>query len=374
MIKSTNLDLFEVFPWNKNFELGIKKIDKEHKQIVVLLNKLATSLTYPEVKDISIALSEVAEYADYHFKSEEKTWAKYIKDDVLINAHRLSHDSFLPKVLEIQKQNEHKPTHDKIEAIVLFLIRWLAFHIIDEDKRLFLITSAIKEGKTLEQAIIISENEMSGSNKVLIEAILKMYDGLSSRTISLMRERNARIKAEKELKKVNKKLEQLSITDQLTTLYNLRHFEHIFNIEIKRAIRTKSIFSVMLFDIDYFKRLNDTYGHQEGDKALISLGECLKELCQRPGDFAFRIGGDEFTIIISDSKKESALNLSKTLQDKLQKLQIPNENSDVSKYMTVSIGIISLIPTIKDNIDYIMKKTDEKLYIAKEKGRNQIIN
>jgi diguanylate cyclase (GGDEF)-like protein/hemerythrin-like metal-binding protein len=372
--ESVNLNLFEVFPWNKKFELGIKEIDDQHKKIIKLLNKLATSITQPEINDISDAFSELADYADYHFTSEEEIWSKYIKDDNLVYIHKVSHDSFLPKVLEIQKKNEHKPLHDTIEEILLFLIRWLVFHIIGEDKYLSLIIMAMKKGKTLEEAAFISEKEMKGSNKVLLEAILTMYNTLSSRTIKLMRERNARIKAENKLKIVNEMLEQLSITDQLTSLYNRRHFKNIFNLELKRAIRFKTIFSVVLFDIDYFKRLNDTYGHQSGDMALISIGKCLKEICKRPSDFAFRIGGEEFTIIIADSKMESALNISEKLQNKLETLQIVNEKSDVSKYMTISIGIVSLIPNTNDTIDTIMKEVDEKLYLAKEKGRNQIVN
>jgi len=372
--ENRGLDLFEVFPWNKNFEIGIKQIDDQHKNIVVLLNELAISITHPEISEISGALSELADYADYHFKSEEEVWANHIKDDDLVHMHKESHDSFLPKILEIQKQNEHKPLHYTIEAILLFLIRWLIFHIIGEDKGLALIISAMKEGKTLEESAVISEKEMSGYNKILIEAILSMYDGLSSRTIRLMRERNARIKAENELKEVNDKLEKLSITDQLTTLHNRRHFDHIFDLELKRAIRSKTVFSLVSLDIDYFKRINDTYGHQYGDNALISLGKSLKDICQRPGDFVFRVGGEEFSIIISDSKNESALNLAKSLQDKIKILKIENTNSDVSKYMTVSIGIITLIPNINDTIDSIMKKADEKLYLAKEKGRNRIIN
>ena len=373
MTKRKKFDLFEVFPWNENFELGINKIDKEHKQIVQLLNKLATSLTHPEVDDISDALNKLAEYSNYHFESEEKVWALHIQDEDLIKEHRLTHESFLPKVLEIQKDNSHKSTHEMIEAIVLFLIRWLAYHIIDDDKRLSLIITAIKQGHSLEKAKLISQEEMTGSNKILIDTILSMYEDLSSRTINLIREQNARIKAENELKTVNKKLELLSITDQLTNVYNRRHFEDTFNKELKRAIRAKSVFSIILLDIDYFKRLNDTYGHQSGDRALISIGKCLNEVCNRPGDFAFRIGGEEFALIITDSKKESAFELSQKLQQKLKKLQIVNENSEISKYMTISIGIASLIPSINDNIDSIMKNVDTKLYLAKKQGRNRII-
>ena len=189
-----------------------------------------------------------------------------------------------------------------------------------------------------------------------------------------MRERNARIKAECELKDANKKLEKLSITDQLTTLYNRRHFDNVFNLELKRAKRSKSVISLVLLDVDFFKRINDTYGHQSGDEALTSIGKCLKELCQRPGDFAFRVGGEEFAIVISESENESAVEVSKSLQEKIKLLQIANENSDVSNYMTVSIGIVTLIPNQDDTVDSMMKNVDKKLFMAKENGRNRIVN
>ncbi|APW66171.1 hypothetical protein LPB137_10035 [Poseidonibacter parvus] len=374
MNENKNLHLFEVFPWNKNFELGIKRIDSEHKQIVKLLNILATTLTHPEENDITNILKKLTEYSNYHFESEQKFWALHIKDETLIHKHKQTHESFLPEVYKIQEEHKNKPLYITVEAIITFLIRWITFHIIEEDKGLCLIIYALKKGYTLEEAKVISQEEMDGTNKVLIETILTMYEGLSSRAILLMRESNARIKAEKELKRANKKLEELAITDQLTKVYNRRHFENVFSYELKRATRAKSLFSIVSIDIDYFKQLNDTYGHQSGDAALISIGKCLNEICKRFGDFAFRIGGEEFAIIITDSKDESAIKLSNKLQEKLKKLEIANKNSDISNYMTISIGIVSLIPSTKDNIDSIMKSVDKKLYLAKEQGRNQIIN
>jgi len=373
LVDETKLEALDIFPWNENFETGIEEIDEQHKTLIMLLNKLANSLTQDETFEIEETFAELAEYAKYHFESEEAIWKKYIHEQSLIDEHKDSHDSFLPEVIKIKEENSHKSIHEIIEEILLFLIRWLAFHIIDEDKRLALVIKSIQEGKEINEAKFISNHKMSGSMKVLIEAILSMYDNLSLKAIKLIRERKARIKAQKELRAINKKLEELSITDQLTELYNRRFFEDTFDIELKKAKRNKTILNVILFDIDYFKKLNDTYGHSMGDKALVCVAKCVKEVCKRPNDFAFRIGGEEFTILITNEDFGNAYQLAQILQKEIDKLQIPNKNSEVSEFLTISAGIVELLPQEKDSIESIMKLADERLYKAKELGRNTIV-
>lgn len=361
---------FEVFPWNHNLETGIQEIDEQHKKLVELLNNLANTLTQEEDIQIEEAFTELAKYAQYHFESEELIWKKYFNDNELFTSHKDSHSSFLPKVIEIKEKNNS--LQDTIEEIVLFLIRWLAFHIIDEDKRLALIIEAMNKGNTLIDAKYISNEIMSGSMKVIIDTILLMYDELSLQTISLIKERKARLIAERELKAINIKLQKLSITDQLTGLYNRRYFEEIFKRELQRAKRSKSTFNLIILDIDYFKKLNDTYRHQSGDKALKALAKCLKNITKRASDFAFRIGGEEFAIINVEENRDSVINIIKILQNSIKDLAILNENS-ISKYLTISAGIISIIPSIEDNIDTVMKKADDRLYEAKERGRNNFV-
>jgi diguanylate cyclase (GGDEF)-like protein/hemerythrin-like metal-binding protein len=364
----------EVFPWNENFETGIQEVDEQHKTLVILLNKLANSLTQEKIAKVEDTFSQLAKYADYHFKSEEKIWEKYFdKRNLLFKSHKHSHDSFLPTVIELQEKNKDKPFYDTAEEILLFLIRWLAFHIIDEDKRLALIIDSINNGKELNEAKLISDSQMGGSMKILVEAILSMYDSLSIKAINLIRERKARILAQKELRKINKKLEKLSITDQLTGLHNRRHFEEIFEQELKRAKRNNTIISLILFDIDYFKKLNDTYGHIQGDKALKSVAKCMKRVCKRANDFAFRVGGEEFAIVITNEESKTAIELCEILKKEIEEAQILNENSSVSKYLTISAGVVSKIPNDLDDIDSFSKIADERLYEAKELGRNLII-
>lgn len=362
---------FEIFPWNDNFETGIDEIDEQHKKLIDLLNNLANVLTQEEDFQIESAFSKLTQYAQYHFKSEEAIWEKYLKNSGLIISHQKSHKSFLPKLLAIKAKNNN--LQKTIEEIILFLVRWLAFHIIDEDKRLSLIIHSIKDGKNINEAKYITDQTMNSSIKIMLETIFCMYDNLSLKTIELIKEKKAKLDAEKELKSINIKLQKLSITDQLTGLYNRRYFEEIFNRELQKCKRAKLHFNIILFDIDYFKKINDTYGHNTGDKALKTLASCLKKNIKRGTDYLFRIGGEEFAIIVTNENLENLINLTKFLQTEIKKLAIINEHSTVSNYLTISGGIVSLIPSFEDTLDSIMKKADEKLYEAKEQGRDRFV-
>lgn len=364
---------FEIFPWNKNFETEITEIDEQHKTIVALLNKLANDLTKDELIEVENTFEDLAKYAEFHFECEEKVWAKCIKDNSIINAHKDSHASFLPSVIELREKNKSENLHEVIEEVILFLIKWLAFHIIDEDKRLALVIKSLEEGKDVNEAIYTADELMSGTLKNLVDTVLTMYDEISIKAINLIRERTRRIKAEKELLEINKKLKKLSITDQLTKLYNRRYYDDTLKRELSKAKRNKTNIALILLDIDYFKNINDTYGHAYGDKVLVLVAACLEKICKRPNDFVFRVGGEEFAILITNENNENILSLTKILQKSIQDLKIQNKNSKISDYLTLSAGVVSKIPVSKDTSDSIMKLADDRLYFAKKDGRNKII-
>ncbi len=364
---------FEIFPWNKNFETEIVEIDEQHKTIVALLNKLANDLTKDELIEVEHTFEELAKYAEFHFECEEKVWVKYIKDNSIINAHKDSHASFLPSVKELREKNKSENLHEVIEEVILFLIKWLAFHIIDEDKRLALVIKSLEDGKDVNEAIYTADELMSGTLKNLIDTVLTMYDEISIKAINLIRERTRRIKAEKELLEINKKLTKLSITDQLTKLYNRRYYDDILKRELRKAKRNKTNIALILLDIDYFKNINDTYGHAYGDKVLVLVAACLEKICKRPNDFVFRVGGEEFAILITNEKNENIFSFTKILQKSIQDLKIENKNSKISNYLTLSAGVVCKIPISKDTSDSIMKSADDRLYLAKKDGRNKII-
>lgn len=369
----TDLDHFEVFPWNRNFETGHAVIDEQHQILVTLLNKLAKTLVANQVKEVNTAFDALAEYANMHFDHEESIWADHFRDDAWLTSHQMSHAAFLPKVIEIKSRETDKSLADVVEHIIKFLIRWLAFHIIDSDKRMAIALDEINRGKSLEEAKAAAEKKMSGSMRVLIETILAMYDGLSSRALELMRERHARIKAEEKLKEANRRLAELSVTDQLTGLYNRRYFDKVFNTEIRRARREQRRLTYILIDIDYFKRFNDTYGHLAGDTALEKIGKTLLDACRRPGDLVFRLGGEEFGILATHLADSDPDAFGEIIRSGVEALQIPHSRSDAGRFMTVSAGLVNRVPGPEDTVEKLAGLADKRLYRAKAQGRNRVV-
>jgi len=194
------ITFFEIFPWNKNFETGIELIDEQHKQLVQILNKLAAHLANNSNEDIlNKVFDELADYADYHFKAEEQIWSAHFKGDDWLENHEHTHESFIDKVIALKKQESTKPLDDVIQEIISFLAQWLAYHILESDKRMAKAVLAIESGDSLEQAKVRANKEMSGSVQILINTVLSMYDSLSARTLELMREKTLRIQAEEAL-------------------------------------------------------------------------------------------------------------------------------------------------------------------------------
>ncbi|MBL7003608.1 MAG: bacteriohemerythrin [Gammaproteobacteria bacterium] len=199
-LNSEDSDFFEIFPWNDNFETGIPIIDEQHQKLVDILNQLAGHLAY---RSSTILLNktfdELAAYAHYHFETEEAIWKTHLENDESFQNHEKTHKSFIDKVVEIKQQENSTSFDDVIHSIVSFLTHWLAYHILDTDKRMAKVILSMDKGLNIKDAKIKAEEEMSGSMKMLIETVLTMYDGLSSRTMNLMREKSLRKQAEKKL-------------------------------------------------------------------------------------------------------------------------------------------------------------------------------
>ena len=185
---------------------------------------------------------------------------------------------------------------------------------------------------------------------------------------------------EKELEKINQELQEyigevrrLSITDELTNLYNRRHFNDIFPKEINRAKRENNFISFIILDIDHFKLYNDTYGHQLGDKTLKDMGTILKESLQRGSDFAFRLGGEEFGVVFSGLDKDKSLEFANFIRENIENLNIKHKKNSASEFITTSMGLFVSSAESLDKADDIYKLADEALYEAKESGRNRVI-
>ena len=175
-----------------------------------------------------------------------------------------------------------------------------------------------------------------------------------------------------ELEKVNQQLEQLATTDGLTNLANRRHFDEKYQYEINRSIRFGHPLSLLLCDIDYFKRFNDYYGHQAGDNCLCQVANIFAQVFKRPCDLAARYGGEEFIVLLPGTSIEGAEVAAEKLRMAILNLQIPHVNSLSEPFITISIGTGCKTFIQGETGSFLIELTDKALYKAKENGRNQV--
>lgn len=173
-------------------------------------------------------------------------------------------------------------------------------------------------------------------------------------------------------KQLEQQLKRQARQDPLTSLSNRLHFKEVSESEWKRCQRSMQPFSIILIDIDYFKRYNDTYGHFAGDTCLIQVAQLLMTIGGRAGDLVVRLGGEEFLIMLSGTDTIGAQYVAESIRQRLKDAQIPHQASAVGDYLTLSMGIVTCIPDLQLRIDDVMQKADEALYESKRLGRDRM--
>jgi len=193
-------DSIDIFPWNENFNTGFTEIDEQHKVFVSLINQLASSLGNESDRSLlDESFEKLADYAVYHFQSEERIWEKFFPSDSSLKIHKENHLSFLTAVKELKKEELSKPLNEVIEDVLSFLTHWLAHHILDSDMRMSKVVSYMKSGLSLESAQKQADITMSGFMNTMLDTTLSMYDHLCTRTLELNKEINEKNKIENQL-------------------------------------------------------------------------------------------------------------------------------------------------------------------------------
>ncbi len=200
-----------------------------------------------------------------------------------------------------------------------------------------------------------------------------LYDMLREHLHNLERtvqERTAELElTARELKRVNQKLVALSDTDPLTCLYNRRFLVNDLERKMLRSKKTGEILSLIILDIDHFKKINDTYGHQNGDLVITIVAEESQKR-MRSHDIVARYGGEEFVIVLPDTSLSGALSMAERLRVSVQSIKLPQPMENLS--VTLSLGVATFPSSKVDNIDSLFRLADEALYRAKQSGRNRV--
>lgn len=173
-----------------------------------------------------------------------------------------------------------------------------------------------------------------------------------------------------ELEQSNAELQKLSCLDGLTGIANRRRFDEFLQKECLRSARENTALSLILIDIDFFKPYNDNYGHLAGDKCLRTVAEALSEVIHRPADLIARYGGEEFGVILPCTDLEGAVQIAKSLSEKIDKLDLPHAYSKIGDHITLSMGITSRVACERTSPADLINLADSALYKAKASGRN----
>ena len=181
-----------------------------------------------------------------------------------------------------------------------------------------------------------------------------------------------RVRNHIELQRARKSLKHLSITDALTDLANRRHFDEVLQNEFNRLSRLHHPLSLVMLDVDFFKKFNDGYGHLIGDNCLKQVAYTIRGSLQRPADFAARYGGEEFSCILPNTDSKGAAAIAEKIRTNIEQLDIPHRNSPIADHVTVSLGVFTVYTYSRTCPSEIVAKADQQLYRAKETGRNKI--
>jgi two-component system cell cycle response regulator len=231
------------------------------------------------------------------------------------------------------------------------------------------------KGQDIQVPVVVLTGQ--GNEAIASKAIQTgAYDYLSKENInesSLSRSINTtleRFRLNREINMAMKKMAEMSTTDELTGLYNRRYFTEALEREIARAKRYGTSLVMCMMDLDYFKRVNDAYGHTAGDMVLAEIGNILKD-CIRKSDLACRYGGEEFAVILPDTDVKKA----KAVCERFRKIVAGHPfKHNLSQFnITISMGITSYNSFMDQSPIEILELADKALYQAKEAGRNQLV-
>jgi len=182
----------------------------------------------------------------------------------------------------------------------------------------------------------------------------------------------ARVRTHLTLKQQSDLLRSLALIDGLTGVANRRHFDATLDAEWQRCTRANQPLSLILIDVDFFKRYNDHYGHQAGDTCLQSIASVFKASFSRSHDLVARYGGEEFVCILPDTPLEGAARKAFQLEEAIRYLGIPHEKSEVANTVTISLGVATTNPSMGGKPVELIAGADDQLYLAKQSGRGQV--
>ena len=254
-----------------------------------------------------------------------------------------------------------------------------ACRIIKQNERLkdvpIIIITAKTEREVLKSSFWVGAMDYIKKPIDDVEMLARVYSALRLKTETDCRKARELelLQVKRQLEEVNLNLQQMSFIDGLTGVANRRGFDEVLQNEWNYGVLTQRPLSLVFIDIDYFKNYNDTYGHLMGDECLKQVASSLNNLFMRSRDIFARYGGEEFAAILPNTDMQGAMVVAERIRTEIETLMIPHASSAVNKYVTISLGVASIIPRGGGSPIILVTEADTALYHAKHEGRNRVV-
>lgn len=361
------------FTWDELFETGLREVDQQHQQLVSLINKFSSCLSENNVQlhMLETVIQDLLDYSNFHFQEEEKLMVQSGLDHRHLEQHFDAHKNFLSEVLSI-KSTISPENPGMAKYLLKFLTHWLAYHILGMDQNMARQLNLLKSGVSAERAYEIENTESDRSTEPLLKALNGLFTQVSKRNRQL-KELNETLESRieertRELSEANRNLKAISLTDLLTQLPNRRYALSQLALLWEESIQTREDLVCIMIDADNFKEVNDTYGHDAGDRVLVELASTLRNSF-RTDDIVSRLGGDEFLIICPKTDKQGGIYIAETTLKTVSNLRIATGGKPWIG--SISMGVAYYKPEMQ-SFEELIKAADRAVYAAKKAGKNCI--
>lgn len=377
----------DAFVWDQNFITGLADVDSQHQELVALFNQLNHTLFHGENttdEQLEVVFQQLLAYAAHHFTDEEGLMVAQGLDARHVVFHQQVHQQFVDQVKGMWKLRGSLKQPG--ETLMGFLTSWLGLHILGIDHSMARQIASIEGGMAAADAFELEAAHNDNGMQALLKMVGNLYHVLAQQNADLVQAnqhleqrvsaRTAELAhANTDLQVANEQLQAFSRTDGLLQIANRQFFNERLLEEVSRAQRQGKPLGLLMMDVDFFKRYNDTYGHQAGDACLQAVAQAARGALRRSTDFLARYGGEELVALLPDTDAAGARLIGQRVVDSVAGVALPHTASDAAAVVTLSVGVACEVP-LGHNPDaaakLLLAAADAALYAAKHAGRNRV--
>jgi len=399
-----------VIAWSDDFVTGLAVVDRQHRRLVELINRLGEALSAsPRTDDraLKYAYERLRDHTTSHFSDEERLMANAGIDSRHCETHRQAHAQLLDLIESLWRARS--VMSNPAEALLDVVSPWFVQHTLAVDKSMALQIKLLRGGESAERSFEIASAAQPSEPKVALGALRQLFQTVSRQNLALeqsVRERTQELerthialeeahhrldhqdqdredkirlrtkkleRANRALSAANHRLMDIARTDGLLRIANRISFDERLEAEWRRARRDGKPLSLLMIDVDHFKRFNDTYGHPAGDRCLQNIAQIVTASTHRPADFVARYGGEELVVLLPDTDYEGARLCSEQICKRVREMDIAPLTAGSGGCVTVSVGVSSGVPgQSADSTTELLKRADQALYRAKSEGRDRV--